>query len=59
MSQCAKLHVAGWTWAVLHGFSGEVYDFYRVSPEYFGFTLVLTVVSYRKNEAKVVWSDSL
>jgi hypothetical protein len=42
-SQCAKLHVAGWTWAVSHAFSGEVYDFYSVSPEYFGYTLVSTV----------------
>jgi hypothetical protein len=32
VSQCAKLHVAG--------FSGEVYDVYNVSPEYFGYTLV-------------------
>jgi hypothetical protein len=30
VSQVAKLHVAGWTWAV---FRREVYDFYSVSPE--------------------------
>jgi hypothetical protein len=35
------------------------YDFYSVSPEYFGFTLVLTVVIYRKNDVMVVWNDSL
>jgi hypothetical protein len=38
VSQCAKLHVAGWT----HTFSDEVYDFYSVSPEYFGCSLVVT-----------------
>jgi hypothetical protein len=38
VSQCAKLHVAGCT----HSFSGEVYDFYSVSPEYFGCTIVVT-----------------
>jgi hypothetical protein len=27
-----------------HAFSGEVYDFYSVSPEYFGYTLVLLSV---------------
>jgi hypothetical protein len=31
------LHVAGWTWAVPHAFSREIYDFYSVSPEYFEF----------------------
>jgi hypothetical protein len=40
VSECAKLHVAGWTWAISHGFSSKVYDFYSVSPEYFGHTLV-------------------
>jgi hypothetical protein len=42
VSQCAKLHVAGWKWAVFTRVSGEVYDFYSVSPEYLGYTLVST-----------------
>jgi hypothetical protein len=37
VSQCAKLHVAGWTWAVFKRV--YFYDFYSVSPEYFGYTL--------------------
>jgi hypothetical protein len=36
VSQCATLHVAGLTWQFSHAFSGVVYDFYSVSPEYFG-----------------------
>jgi hypothetical protein len=37
VSQCAKLHVAGGRGQFSHAFSGEVYDFYSVSPEYFGY----------------------
>jgi hypothetical protein len=33
--QCAKLHVAGWRGQFIHACSGEVYDFYSVSPEHF------------------------
>jgi hypothetical protein len=41
VSQCATLYIAGWTWAVFTLCSGDVYDFYSVSPEYFGYTLVI------------------
>jgi hypothetical protein len=43
-------------------FSGEVYDFYSVSPEYFGYALVspkmfvledVMIVIYRKQQRKV------
>jgi hypothetical protein len=40
VSQYAELHVAGWTWAVLtRVFSSDVYEWYSVSPEYFGYTV--------------------
>jgi hypothetical protein len=38
VSQCAKLHVAGWKWAV--SIRDYFYDFYSAIPEYFGYTLV-------------------
>jgi hypothetical protein len=38
-----------------HAFSGEVYDFYSVSPEYFGYTLVsLDVLSKSKSRSLAV-----
>jgi hypothetical protein len=40
VSQCAKLHVAGWTWVFSHAFSGEVNDFDSVGLEYFVYTVV-------------------
>jgi hypothetical protein len=43
----------------LHGFSGEVYDFYTVSTEYFGYTLVLrsrSSFSYTKQAKGLLWT---
>jgi hypothetical protein len=35
LSHCAKLHIAGGHGQLSQVFSGEVYDCYSVSPEYF------------------------
>jgi hypothetical protein len=43
VSQCVKLNVAGGGGQFSHAFSGEVYDFYSVSPEYIGYTLVCLI----------------
>jgi hypothetical protein len=40
VSQCANLHVGGWTWAVFTRVYLEFHDFYSVSPEKFGSTHV-------------------
>jgi hypothetical protein len=40
VSQCAKLHVAWWTFS----HAGEVYDFYSVTTEYFVYTVVTSTV---------------
>jgi hypothetical protein len=44
VSHCAKLHVAGGRGQFSHVFSGEVYGFYSVTPECFGYTQVYTLL---------------
>jgi hypothetical protein len=53
VGQCAKLHVAGWMWAVFTRVSGEFYDFYSVSPEYFGYTLVFVCPAHGSTYKKL------
>jgi hypothetical protein len=46
VSQCAKLHVGGWTWAVFTRVYLEFYDFYSVSPEKFGSTHLFVITEF-------------
>jgi hypothetical protein len=58
-SQCAKLHVGRWTWAVFTRVYLEFCDIYSVSPEKFGSTHVYIVIGFIScNESSVHGHES-